>query len=109
MAITYKVLGQSSPAANTATNIYTVPANTSAVCSTINVCNYAATNATFRVAVRPAGATLANLHYIAYDTAIPSNDSIALTLGMTLGNTDVVTVYANSATLSFSVFGSEIV
>jgi len=109
MAITYKVLGQSTPAGNTANDIYTVPANTSTVCSTISICNRAATNATFRVAVRPAGATLANVHYIAYDTAIPSNDSIALTLGITLGNTDVVTVYANSATLSFSVFGSEIV
>jgi hypothetical protein len=39
---------------------------------------------------------------------VPSNDSIALTLGLTLANTDVVTVYAGSANLTFSLFGTEV-
>ena len=53
MATTYKVLGQSNPAATTATTLYTVPSATSTVISTITICNQAATAATFRVAVRP--------------------------------------------------------
>jgi hypothetical protein len=109
MAITYKVLGQSIPSGNTATTLYTVPANTSTVISTLSVCNQSASNGSFRVAVRPAGATLAGQHYISYDTVIPNNDSIGLTLGITLAATDVVTVYANSASISFNLFGSEIV
>ena len=58
MAITYKVLGQTNPAANTANNLYTVPAATSAIISTISVCNQSTSAGTFKLAVRPAGATL---------------------------------------------------
>lgn len=108
MASTYKVLGQSAPAAVTATTLYTVPAATSAVVSTINVCNRAVTNDTFRIAVRPAGTTLANQHYIAYDIAIPASDTISLTIGISLATTDVITVYAGTANLSFAAFGAEI-
>jgi hypothetical protein len=109
MATTYKVLGQSNPSATTATTLYTVPASTSTVVSTITVCNQAATAATFRIAVRPAGATLASQHYIAYGSTVAANDTTALTLGITLATTDVVTIYASSATVSFTAFGSEIV
>jgi glucose-6-phosphate dehydrogenase assembly protein OpcA len=109
MATTYKVLGQSNPSATTATTLYTVPASTSTVVSTITVCNQAASAATFRIAVRPAGATLASQHYIAYGSTVAANDTTALTLGITLATTDVVTVYASSATVSFTAFGSEIV
>lgn len=108
MATTYKVLGQSAPAATTAIDLYTVPSATQTVSSTLTICNRASTNATFRVAVRPAGATLANEHYIAYDSTITSNDTKALTIGFTLNTTDVVTVYASNANLSFSLFGGEI-
>lgn len=108
MATTYKVLGQSNPSATTNTSLYTVPAATSAVLSTVTICNQASTAGTFRIAVRPAGAAIATQHYIAYDTPIAANDTIALTLGITLATTDVVTVYASSATMSFAAFGSEI-
>lgn len=108
MATTYKVLGQSAPAATTATTLYTVPSATQTVVSTISICNRSATTATFRIAVRPSGATLANEHYVAYDATIVSNDTKALTIGVTLNATDVVTVYASTANLSFSLFGSEI-
>jgi hypothetical protein len=108
MPTTYKVLGQVAPSATTATTAYTVPSATQAVVSTIAVCNRAATAATYRIAVRPAGATLANEHYIAYDAAISANNSTFITIGVTLAATDVITVYASSANLSFSAFGSEI-
>jgi glucose-6-phosphate dehydrogenase assembly protein OpcA len=108
MATTYKVLGQSNPSATTATTLYTVPASTSTVVSTISICNQASSAASYRIAVRPSGATLAAQHYLAYDIALAANDTTALTLGITLATTDVVTVYASSATLSFSAFGSEI-
>jgi hypothetical protein len=102
-----KVLGQVNPSATTATTLYTVPSAKSAVISTLVVCNQAATSATYRIAVRPAGATLAAVHYIAYDVTVGASDSTALTLGITLATTDVVTVYASSATLSFHAYGDE--
>jgi hypothetical protein len=108
MPTVYKVLGQSNPSATTATTLYTVPSATSAILSTVTVCNQAATAGSFRIAVRPAGATLAAQHYVAYDIAIAANDTTCLTLGITLATTDVVTVYAGTATMSFAAFGSEI-
>jgi glucose-6-phosphate dehydrogenase assembly protein OpcA len=102
-----KVLGQSNPAATTATTLYTVPSAKSAVISTITICNQAATAATYRIAVRPAGATLAAVHYVAYDVTVGGSDTTALTLGITLATTDVVTVYASTATLSFHAYGDE--
>lgn len=108
MATTYKVLGQSNPSATTATTLYTVPASTQAVVSTIVICNQTATAATFRLSVRPAGAAQTAAMYIAYDITVGASDSTALTLGVTLNATDVITVYGSTATLSFTAFGSEI-
>lgn len=102
-----KVLGQSNPAATTATTLYTVPSAKSAVVSTLSVCNTAATAATFRVAVRPAGATLATVHYLAYDTTVGANDTTTITIGITLATTDVITVYASTANLVFHAYGDE--
>jgi hypothetical protein len=108
MPTNYKVLGQSNPAATTATSLYTVPAATQAIVSTITVCNQAATAATYRIAVRVAGASLTASQYIAYDVSLPGNASDTLTLGVTLGATDVITVYASTATMSFNAYGSEL-
>jgi len=108
MAFTYKVLGQLAPSATTATTLYTVPADTESVISTITIANRAATTATYRIAIRPLGATLANQHYVAYDVVVGANDTTPLTLGISLGATDVVTVYASTANLSFGIFGTEI-
>ena len=102
-----KVLEQVNPSATTATTLYTVPSAKSAVISTLVIANLTATAATYRVAVRPAGATLANLHYVAYDITVGASDSTALTLGITLATTDVVTVYASTANLTFTAFGDE--
>mgnify|MGYP007090089655 CR=1 FL=1 len=109
MPVVYKVLGQSCPAANTDTNIYTVPAATNAIVSTLAVCNLnTSVPATYRVAVRPGGAALANQHYISYEFNAPAADGPRETIGMTLNAGDVVTVRSSSGTVSFNLFGSEI-
>ncbi len=108
MATTYKVLGQSAPSATTNTDVYTVPSATEAVISTIAIANRAGTAASYRLAVRPDGTAIANQHYLAYDVAINANDTTVITIGVTMNAADVLTVYASTANLSFSVFGSEI-
>ena len=107
MATAYKVLGQSNPAAATDTTLYTVPALTETVVSTISITNLGTTG-TFRIAVRPAGASIANQHYLVYDATLNANDSITFTLGVTLATTDVITVRASNTSFAFQAFGSEI-
>lgn len=107
MANVYKILGQVLPAATTLTTLYTVPSSTSAVCSTLSICNQGVST-TYRIAIRPAGAALASSQYVVYDATINANDTVFLTLGVTLATTDVVSVYAGTATVSFHLYGSEI-
>ena len=108
MPTTYKVLGQVAPSATTATTAYTCPSATQTIISSIVIANRNSSAATFRIAIRPNGATLANEHYIAYDVTVGASDSTVLTLGITIDASDVVTVYASTANLSFNLFGSEI-
>ena len=109
MATTYKVLAQSNPSATTETTLYTVPSATSTVVSTISICNQAAGSATYRIAVRPSGqGTTTAKNYLVYGATVAAADTTFLTLGTTLATGDVITVYASSATLSFSAFGSEL-
>lgn len=103
-----KVLGQVSPAANTDTTLYTTPASTQVVSSTLVICNTTAAAITYRIAVRPAGATLATQHYIAYDASVAANDTVLLTIGLALAATDVVTVRAGAVGVAFGLFGAEI-
>jgi hypothetical protein len=108
MAQAHKVLGNSNPAATTLTTLYTVPASTQAVCSTVTICNTASSATTYRIAVRVAGASISTSQYLAYEAALPANDTATLTLGVTLAATDVISVYAASANVAFSAFGVEI-
>lgn len=108
MAINYKVLGQVAPSGAVAADLYTVPSATQAVVSTLSVCNTGSASTLYRVAIRPTGEALASKHYITYDSYAEANNSTFLTVGLSLGATDVVTVYAASGTLSFGLFGSEI-
>ena len=109
MSSTYKILGQAAPSATTNTDVYTVPAATQAVVSTINVANRGSSDGTFRIAVRPDGDAVTNKHYIAFDTPILANDSIPVTIGVTMNAADVITAYCSSADMSINVFGTEIV
>lgn len=106
MAEVIKVLGQANPAATTLTALYTVPALTTAVSSTITVCNQGVATS-FRISVAVAGAADAPKQYIAFDVDLALKEVRAFTLGVTLGAADVVRVYAGTATVSFNIFGAE--
>ena len=108
MPTTYKVLGPSKPTAATLTSLYTVPSATSAVISTIVVCNTTSNNEEIRIAVRPAGAAISDEHYIVHTVGLPPYSNYTYTLGITLATTDVVSVYGLGGFASFSIFGTEI-
>lgn len=108
MPQTYKVLGQLNPSASGLSTLYTVPSSTSAVISTLSIANLSSSSSTFRAAISPTGASISNAQYIAYDISLIGNDTIFLTLGLSLGAGDIVRVYSSSANTSFSLFGVEI-
>jgi hypothetical protein len=108
MANTYKILGQVSPLATTSTDLYTVPASTSAVCSSISICNRDTSNTTFRVSISQGGASITNKDYLYYDVTLAGNDTFVATLGITLATTDKIRVYAGNTNLSFQIWGTEI-
>lgn len=108
MPILYKVLGQEEPAATTETALYTVPASTEAVCSTLSVCNRATSNATFRVRIKINNAADADKQFVCYDAPISAKDTLLLTFGATLSAGDVVVIYSSNADTAFQLFGSEI-
>lgn len=105
---TYKVLGQVAPSATTETDLYTVPASTETIVSTITVANRSSSDATFRISISVNGAATATKDYVIYDATCAGNGLQAFTMGFTMDATDKIRVYASSANLSFNVFGSEI-
>ena len=109
MPTTYKVLGQSAPANTSNADLYTVGSGKSAVISTISITNDTATAATGRVFIRVAGAAAGLNNALVYDTSFAPNSTTALTFGITLAATDVISVRTGTAdALTFVAFGSEI-
>ncbi len=106
MAETYKTF-QLAPAATTLTPLYTVPALTETVCSTLNVCNRSASGTSYRWSIAIAGAADSDEQYMGYDVALGSNAVHAWTIGPTLAAGTVIRVYVNDATVSFNLFGAE--
>jgi hypothetical protein len=107
MATAYKTLGQVIPAATTLTTLYTVPGATSAVISTLCICNQGVST-TYRVSVRVAAAADTPKQYLIYDATLNQYDTALLTLGISLGAADIVSVYAGTANVSFNLFGGEL-
>jgi hypothetical protein len=107
MPTVYKVLGQSNPAATTLTTLYTTPAATSTIISTLTAANLSASAITIRIAIRPLGAAISNAHYLVFDASLGPNTTQTMTLGLTLAATDVVSVYASTNQASFHAYGSE--
>lgn len=107
MATNYKVLGQIVGTASL-TTLYTVPAATEAVVSTITIANRGTVADTYRIAIRPDGESIENKHYLAYGASVPASDTIALTLGVTMNANDVLSIYSGTTDLSFQAFGAEI-
>jgi hypothetical protein len=106
---TRKVLGQAALAATTLTDVYTVPAATQAVISTMVVTNRAGSSTNFRLSVAVAGAADNSKQYLYYDVTIPAFETFCSTIGVTLNTTDVVRAYAGNSNLSVNLFGVEIV
>jgi hypothetical protein len=110
MANSYKILGQVAPANTNNTDLYTVPASTQTIVSTLHITNVTSTATAARVYIRKTGAAAALSNAFVYDFQIPANDVRGMTEGITLSAGDIITVRSGVATaLTFHLFGSEVV
>lgn len=106
MAKSYIVAGQVAPAANTATDLYVVPAAKAFIASTLVCANRSTTDlAGIRVAVVPSGETLASKHYVEYDRLVGERENHRMTWGMALPAGCKVVVQSTTANTSYSLFG----
>ena len=110
---TLKILGQSLPTATVLTALYTVPALTQAVVSSLIVCNQNATAINWRLSIAPGGAADSQVQYIYGGTvgaglAMDGLDTFIATSGFSLGAGDVVRCYSDTANVSFMLSGMEI-
>ena len=107
MADAIKVLGQVDAAATTITPLYTVPNLAQTTTSSLVICNRSAGAITYRVSVHVNNAGANNKQFLYYDKTLASKETFAAVLGMTLGQNDVVKVYASAIDMSFTLFGVE--
>ena len=59
------------------------------------------------LSVHVGGATADDKQYLYYDKSVAANDSLAIVIGITLNQTDVLKVYTSAVDMSFNVFGCE--
>lgn len=105
MAATWGSLGRQKPLAATLTTLYTVVAARHAGAFVI-AANLGAASATIRIAHSPAGAAIADEHYLVYDFVLDAGKTQA-TLKFALAAGDIVRVYASTANVAFNLNGIE--
>ena len=109
MATAYKILGQAQPADTSAATLYTVPASTEAIVSTITITNVTANDQTFRLFVVASGDTSGTDNAIAYDATLTASSFTAFTLGLTLEAGDAIAVRSGlGSAICFQAFGTEL-
>ena len=108
----YKVIAQAEPAASILTDVFTVPASTEIVISSVVISNTAQQaspqDAFVRVSIAIGGAADSIKQYLVYDTKILKNNTLALVLGITLAATDKIRVFSDQTDVAFNFFGTEI-
>lgn len=108
MANIYKTPAQLKPLAATLEDLYTVPSATQAIVSNIHVCNLDTLQTDIRIAIRPAGASISDEHYIFHDLTIGPKDTVQLADGLTMGAADIISVYSANGEVVFNMSYAEV-
>ena len=111
----YKTLGQISPSANTATNVYVSPATVSGgsapvntVIGTLTVHNHTDANASYSFFVRPISQTLADKHFIIKGGVVPARELVTITGAVCMNSSVILAANTNKAGITFNAYGVEI-
>lgn len=104
MANAAKVLFRGAATTSLTTNLYTVPAATTAVITSIAVANTAASAGTFTLSIGPANSEIALFDAVAID----ADATVVIDLKQVLPTTHVIDGGASAATINFHISGMEI-
>jgi hypothetical protein len=109
MPTTYKTQQvQGTAGVGTYATLYNTSASATAVVSTLAVCNTASATATYRIGIMGSAGTPAAANWLVYDGVVAGNDTIFLTVGLSLGNTQFIRVSSSANTATFSAYVAEI-
>ena len=109
MPTTYKNAQlQGTAAVGTYGTLYSTDGSTTAVLSTISICNTSASSITYRIAIMGSAGTPSAENWIVSDAIVAGKNTAFITAGITLGNTQFLRVSSSGTDLAFSVFISEI-
>lgn len=109
MATAYKY-AQIQGTADTSTfaTLYETPAATEAVISSLVITNQSSSAITVRIGMDATAGTPGDSEWLVYDAAIAGNDTVALTLGVTMDAGKFIRVSSSADTCNFTAFLSEI-
>ena len=109
----YKILGQIQTTANVLTTIYTVPASTNTVVTTITICNQSANTVSVNVAANVSGSAVTTKNFIVSGYAIGAAETLVLEPRVSLNVGSILSANitgANaSSNISINAFGVEII
>ena len=109
MATAYKYAQvQGTASTGTYATLYTTPSATEAVISSLVITNQASSDVTVRIGLDTTAGTPGASEWLVYDAVVAGNDTVALTLGVTLDAAKFIRVSSSADTCNFSAFLSEI-
>ena len=109
----YKILGQIQTTANVLTTIYTVPAATNTMISTITICNQSPNTVSVNVAANVSGSAVTTRNFIVSGYALGAAETLVLEPRVSLNVGSILSANitgANAASnVSINAFGVEII
>ena len=109
MATAYKYAQvQGTSSTGTYATLYTTPSATEAVISSVVITNQSSSAVTIRIGLDTTAGTPGSDEWLVYDASVAGNDTVALTLGITMDASKYLRVSSSANTCNFSAFLSEI-
>ena len=109
----YKILGQVQPTGNILTTIYTVPAATNTMISTITICNQSVNTVSINVAANVSGSAVTTKNFIVSSYSLGAAETLVLEPRISLNVGSILSANitgANAASnVSINAFGVEII
>lgn len=99
---------QGTASTGTFATLYTTPSATEAVISSLVICNQSTSAITVRIGLDATAGTPGASEFLVYDASVAGNDTVALTLGITMEAGKFIRVSSSANTISFTAFLSEI-
>lgn len=109
MPSAYKILGQSKPANTSVATLYTVPAGTETVVSTLTATTITSTSSVIDIYVVPAAGSASDANAVVFGVSLAGSSVQAFSLGLTLGAGASLQVKTGTGNLvTFQAFGQEV-